>query len=117
VTRTRLELLQWYALLGGALAWATQQVGGYFVSTAGCGSVSVAIRPVQIGLAIGAGLLIIAAEASALVVYRATSSGAPPPSGRLHFFAEAALLGNLLFLVIVVLTGVGSVDHLPCAQS
>lgn len=117
MTHTRLEVLQWYALLAGALAWAVQHVAGYFVSTAGCGSVSIDMRPAQIVLAVGAGLVIVSAEAAAFVVYRGTSADAAPPSGRLHFFAQAALLGNVLFLIIVVLTGFGSIDHLPCAQS
>ncbi len=117
MTRVRLETLQWYALLGGALAWAVQHVAGFFVSTAGCGSVSIDMKPIQVSLAIGAAVVIAGAEAAALVVYRATSAGDPPPSARLHFFAQAALLGNVLFFLIVVLTGVGSVSHLPCAQS
>lgn len=117
MTRLRLEVLQWYGLLGGALAWATQQVVGYFVSTAGCGSAGVDTKVAQIALSASAGLMIVAAETAAFAVFRATSPEAPPPSGRLHFFAQAALLGNVLFLLVVVLTGVGSVDHLPCAQS
>ena len=117
MTRTRLEILQWYALLGGAIAWAAQHVAGYFVSTGGCGSATLHMRATQISLAVGAGLVIAGAEAAAYLVFRATAHDDAPPSGRLHFFAEAALLGNVLFLVIVVLTGVGSVYHLPCAQS
>ena len=62
----------------------------------------------------------LAAEAAALAVFRATqdvAEDAPGPLGRLRFFAEAALLGNVLFLVIVVLDCVGTVYHLPCRQS
>jgi hypothetical protein len=117
VTRLRLELLQWYALFGGALAWAAQHVVGYFVSTAGCGSVGVNMTVAQVLLAVGAGVLVLGAEAAAFTVFRATAPDAPPPAGRLHFFAQAALLGNVLFLVIVVLDGTGAITHLPCAQS
>jgi hypothetical protein len=117
VTRRRLELLQWYALLGGAVAWAAQHVAGYFVSTAACGSPAISSSVAQIVIASGAAVLVLAAEASAVVVFRATRPDDPAPGGRLHFFAEAALLGNLLFLVIVVLTGFSSVYQLPCAQS
>jgi hypothetical protein len=117
MTRLRLEVLQWFALFGGALAWATQHVVGYFVSTAGCGSVGGDMTIAQILLAVGAGLIVVGAEAAAFTVFRATAADAPPPSGRLHFFAQAALLGNVLFLLIVVLDGTGSVSHLPCASS
>ena len=41
----------------------------------------------------------------------------PGPAGRIHFFAQAALLGNVLFLVIVVLNVAGTVYQLPCRQS
>ncbi len=115
--RGRLELLQWYGLLGGALAWAAQHVGGYFVSEAGCGASHVSAEAPQIVLAACAAVAIAAAEAAAFVVFRATSLEDPPPGGRLHFFAMAALLGNVLFFVIVVLNSLGTVYHLPCAQS
>lgn len=117
MTRVRLELLQWYGLLGGALAWASQHVAGYFVSTAACGAPAISSTAPQIAIAVCAGLLVLAAEGAAFVVFRATGADDPAPGGRLHFFAEAALLGNVLFLIIVVLTGFSSVYHLPCAQS
>jgi hypothetical protein len=117
MTRIRLEALQWYALLGGALAWATQHVVGYFVSTAACNDAASHVSAVQVALAVGAALAIVSAEAAAVIVFRATSPDEPPPLGRLHFFAQAAILGNVLFLFIVVLSSVGTVVHLPCAQS
>jgi len=124
MTRTRLELLQWFALLAGPLAWATQHVVGIGISDAGC---SVAGRQwdlhvalLQIVVAVALGTVVVAAEGAAFVVFRATSDvgkDAPGPHGRLHFFAQAALLGNVLFLVIVVLNTVGTVYHLPCSQA
>ena len=121
MTRTRLELLQWYALLGGPLAWATQHVVGYFVSDGAC---SVAHIPApaafEVAIAVVAGAAVLAAEGAALLVFRETRGvpeDAPGPFGRLRFFAEAALLGNVLFFVIVVLDGVSTVYHLPCRLS
>lgn len=122
-SRMRLEILQWFALFGGALAWTTQHVVGYFASTAACSEAFVAnVHPVvwQIALACGAGIVVASAEVSAFVVYRATSDvdeNAPGPYGRLHFFATAALLGNVLFMVIVTFDAVGSVFNLPCTGS
>jgi hypothetical protein len=120
MTRLRLELLQWYALFGGALAWTAQHVAGYFVSDGACGPARVSAEPIQIALAVAAGVAVAAAEAAALLVFRATGEhgeNAPPPYGRLRFFAEAALVGNVLFFLVVVLDGVGTVTHLPCTQS
>jgi hypothetical protein len=121
MTRIRLELLQWYALLGGALAWTGEHVLGYFVSAAGC-STSVGHWHVSLvlweSLLTGAALAaVLAAEAAAFLVYRATAvvdDDAPGPDGRMHFFAQAALLGNVLFFMLVVLDGAGVLYHANC---
>lgn len=124
VPRRRLEVLQWFGLLGGALAWTVHHVVGFGISDAACGSAGerwgLPAAELQIGLAVAAGAVVLAAEAAALTVFRATqdvSENAPGPIGRLRFFAEAALLGNVLFLVIVVFDCVGTVYHLPCGPS
>ena len=120
MSRTRLEVLQWYALLGGALAWTAEHVLGFFVSDGGC-SGRVAHAALWGGVLTGFGVLaVVAAQAAAIVVYRATSGvghDAPGPEGRLRFFAVAALVGNVLFLMLVGLDGLGSLTHLPCVQS
>ena len=96
---------------------------GYFVSDANCGAAAshgVHALPVELALAIAAGVAVLAAEAAAFLVYRATADvdkDAPGPYGRLHFFALAALLGNVLFFVIVVFDGAGTIIHLPCSGS
>ena len=121
MTRVRLELLQWYALLGGALAWTFEHVCGYFVGVAGC-STSVGHWHVNLGLwesllAAVALAGVLAAEAAAVLVYRATAAvdkDAPGPDGRMHFFAQAALLGNVLFFMLVVLDSAGVLYHSNC---
>jgi hypothetical protein len=124
VTRTRLELLQWFALFAGPLAWATQHVVGYGISDAAC---HVAGRQwgldaslLQTVLAVLAGAVVVSAWVAAYVAFRETRTleeDAPGPYGRIRFFSEAALLGNVLFFVIVVLDGVSTVYHLPCRIS
>ena len=120
MSRRRLEVLQLYALLGGALAWTAEHVLGYFVSDGGC-SGRVAHAALWGGLLTGFGVLAVAAaQAAAVTVYRATNTvdhDAPGPEGRLRFFAVAALVGNVLFLMLVGLDGLGSLSHLPCAQA
>jgi predicted cobalt transporter CbtA len=124
MSRRRLEALQWYALFGGALAWTAEHVLGYFVSAGTC-SAQVAHWGINgrlwLALLVATGLTaVLAAQASAVVVFRQTSGvdhDAPGPEGRLHFFAVAALVGNVLFLVLVALDGLGSIYHLPCVQS
>jgi hypothetical protein len=124
MTHRRLELLQWFALFGGPLAWTIEHVVGYGISKAGCNVAGAqwGLDPnvLQTVLAVLVGVVVIAAWLAAAVVFRETGAvdpDAPGPLGRIHFFAEAALLGNVLFFVIVVLDGVGSVHDLPCRQS
>lgn len=124
MTRNRLELLQWFSLFAGPLAWATEHVVGYFISDAACNVAGARWQldtaPWQAVLAVLAGAVVVAAWLAAFVTFRETRTvdkDEPGPLGRIHFFAQAALLGNVLFLVIVVLDGVGSVHDLPCRQS
>jgi hypothetical protein len=124
MTRTRLELLQWFGLFGGALAWAVEHVVGYGVGDAACNVAGrqwgLPATTAQIVLGVAAGAVVLAAESAALLVFRATQQveeNAAGPAGRLHFFAEVSLLGNVLFFMIVLLDVVSTVYHLPCRQS
>jgi len=122
MSRRSLEIAQWFGVLAGGLAWAVQHVVGYGVTEAACGANGLAVRsdPWQIGLAAGAGAVVLAAEASAIVVYLATRGvdyAGDPPAGRLHFFALAAIVTNLLFLTVVVLDGTGALAGIGCRQS
>jgi hypothetical protein len=118
VTRRRLELLQWYALFAGPWAWATQHVLEFGWTNAHC-AVAVShwhVPAIWLNVLITTvcGGAVLAAEVAAFVVLRATSDVpefAPGPQGRLRFFAEAALLGNVLFLVIVALDATGAFYH------
>ena len=124
MTRIRLELLQWFGLFGGALAWATQQVVGYGISDSGCGIAGrqwgLPVTTLQVVVGAAAGAITISAWTAAFVAFRETRAvdeNAPGPAGRIHFFAQAALLGNVLFLVIIVLAVVSTVYQLPCRPS
>ena len=119
-----LEFLQWYGLLGAAIVWATQFVLAFGLTVARCGeggSFGLSLDAWEVVLMVVAALLAALAECAALVVFLETRSVAhdgPPPDGRRHFFASAALIGNLLFLTIILLSGIGIVAHNPaCHQS
>jgi hypothetical protein len=124
MTRTRLELLQWFSLFAGPLAWATEHVVGFGISDASChvagAQWGLDASVLETVLAVLVGIVVIAAWLAALVTFRETRTvdkDEPGPLGRIHFFAQAALLGNVLFFVIVVLDGVATVHDLPCRQS
>jgi hypothetical protein len=124
MTRRRLELLQWFSLFAGPLAWATEHVVGFWISDASCHVAGAQwdLDPaaLQTVLALLVGAVVVAAWLAAFVTFRETrmvDKDEPGPAGRIHFFAQAALLGNVLFFVIVVLDGVATVHDLPCSQS
>ena len=120
----RLELLQWFGLLGGALAWAAQLVLGFGFAQAACSparsSVEVGTAVPQVALTIGAAAVVVLAGLAALAVVVATSGlhyDGGPPDGRRRFFALGALAANVLFLAIVINTGLQATQHFPCRQS
>jgi hypothetical protein len=124
MTRTRLELLQWFSLFAGPLAWAIEHVVGFGISDASChvagAQWGLDASLLQTVLALLVGAVVVAAWLAAFVTFRETRTvdkDEPGPLGRIHFFAQAALLGNVLFFVIVVLDGVATVHDLPCRQS
>jgi hypothetical protein len=119
----RLELLQWYGLLGAAIAWTVQLVLGVGVTVARCGAggdFGLSVDTWETVLTVVAGAFALLGEAAAVAVFTATRSveyDGPPPDGRRHFFASAAVVGNVLFLMIILLTWIGLVTHSPCHQS
>ena len=118
------EFLQWFGLFGAALTWTVQLVVGFGVTIARCGPANavlgVDVKAWELAL-MGTGIaLALLAEAAALNILWQTRNvdyGGPPPEGRRHFFGLAASIGNVLFLVVIVLSGTGAVFHQPCTQS
>ena len=120
----RLEALQWFALFGGALAWPVQFVMGFGVGQAACSAGSrhwgIDGKAWQVALMTGAGVVTLLALVSALLVLRATRDteyDGTPPDGRRRFFAYAGVAANVLFLGIIVNTGLVALYHFPCHQS
>jgi hypothetical protein len=120
----RLSRLSWFGFFVAAFAWVAQHGIGQGVADARCsaGGSHWGISNVayQTGLMIGAGLLILAAEAAAIAVFRATSDASyesPPPVGRIRHVAIASMTANLIFLVIVLLDGIASIVDATCRNS
>jgi len=120
----RLEALQWFGLFGGAVAWTAQLVLGFGLAQAACSTggsrLGVGTTLPQLALTAGAGLVTVLAALAALAVAMATREGkydGPPPIGRRRFLALGALAANLLFLAIILNTGLLSVYQFPCRQS
>ncbi|HEX7084226.1 MAG TPA: hypothetical protein VF186_08950 [Gaiellaceae bacterium] len=124
MTIRRLGMLQWVGLLLGALVWAGQHVVGLGTTQAACsvGGAGWGIgndvwQATMLGIA---GLLVLGAEAASIAVLIGTRGTAydtdPPPPSRIRFFALAALVANLLFLMIMLLDGFASIFDVLCRQ-
>ncbi len=123
MTDARAEFLQWFGLLAAALTWTGQLVVGYGLTTARCGATrawGIDLHDWELALTAAAALLALTAEAAALTVLARTrgveDSGEPPVSRR-RFFAVAAALGNSLFLVAILLSGLGVLALSACRQA
>ena len=117
----RRELLQWYGLFGAALAWTGQHVVGFGIATADCANASrhwgldpTAWMIVCTALGLTFAALAEAAAISILLETRAVEYDGPPPDGRRHFFAFGAALGNVLFIMAIVLNAVGMLASDGC---
>ncbi|HJU36631.1 MAG TPA: hypothetical protein VJ716_04335 [Gaiellaceae bacterium] len=133
-TLGQLSVVQWVGVVVAPLAWTAQHVVGYGVGEARC-SVGglrwgIGYDTWQLAILAAAGLLILVSEAAAVAVFLATREtnygDGPPGDGRwggavpytrLHFFATAAMVANVLFLAAILMDGFASVFDSLCVQS
>jgi hypothetical protein len=115
------NILVWFGVLGGALAWAGQHVAGIALGWDRCnppGGRPVPFHALAVAIAVVGVAIAAAAELVALLIFRATrGTGNHPPVGRIHFLSVVALTVNPLALAIMVLSGVGSAVLSLCTQS
>jgi hypothetical protein len=132
-TLRQLSVLQWVGVVVAPLAWTGQHVVGYGVGQARCeagANWGIVYNTWQLAILVAAALLVIVSEAAAVTVFLATRDtnygdgpagdgrwGGAVPYSRLHFFATAAMVANVLFLTVIFLDGLGSVFSTLCAQS
>jgi hypothetical protein len=134
LTLRQLGVVQWIGVVVAPLAWTGQHVVGYGVGEARCSVAGVhwgvGYDTWQLGVLAAAGLLVVVSEAAAVAVFLATRDtnfgdgpsgagrwGGAVPYTRLHFFATAAMVANVLFLTVILMDGIASVFSTLCAQS
>jgi hypothetical protein len=120
----RLSLLQWLGFLVGGPIWFAEFLAGIGASQAVCNPASgrwgIPHDAVQLGLMLFAAVCVLVALAASAFVFRATQEVEEqdaPPVGRIHFFAAASLGGNVVFLMIILLTGIGTIVDRTCHQA
>jgi hypothetical protein len=132
-TLRQLAFVQWIGVVVAPLAWTGQHVVGYGVGQARCtagANWGIGFDTWQLSILAAAGLLVLISEAAAVTVFLATREanyGDGPagdgrwdgavPYTRLHFFATAAMVANVLFLTVILLDGLGAVADALCVQS
>ena len=130
----RLGIVQWIGVVVAPLVWTAQHVVGYGVGQARCSVAGmrwgIGFDTWELAILAAAGLLVVISEAAAVTVFLATREtnygdgppgdgrwGGAVPYSRLHFFATAAMVANVLFLAVIFLDGLGSVFDSLCVQS
>jgi hypothetical protein len=120
----RLSQLQWFAFLAGGIVWFAEFLAGTGASQARCnpgsGRWGLPHDAIELGLMLFGVLVVGSALAASAIVFRQTQGvddQDPPPDGRVHFFAAASLVGNVIFLVIILLTGIATIVNPTCHQA
>jgi hypothetical protein len=133
-TLRQLSIVQWTGTIGGPLVWYSQHLFGYGVGQAICSSGGlhwgVDFDVYQLTAGCIAGLLEVVGWACAVFVFLHTRGAdwgdGPPeegrwkaeePYGRLHFFAAAGMVANVLFLTMILLDATAAVTTVLCRQS
>ncbi|SIR51375.1 hypothetical protein [Micromonospora avicenniae] len=126
--RTRLAggLLLWYAVLGGALAWAIHLMLAWGIDELTCASGSDRIGAVPLRVVVALAVVVpalatVGALLAAALAWRRTahtrSDGiAEGTLGRTRLLAALGLWANLLFLAIILLGGVALLVFPPCQR-
>lgn len=133
LTLRQLGILQWFGAIASPVAWYSQHLFGYGTGLAVCHAGSgwgVNFDVYQLTAMSVAGLFEVLSWVCAFVVFRHTRGAdygdGPPedkrwgtelPYGRLHFFAAAGMVANVLFLTVLLLDGTASVVDTFCRQS
>jgi hypothetical protein len=124
MTIRRLSRLQWVGFLVGGPIWFAEFLAGIGASQAVCNPASgrwgIPHDAVQIGLMAFAAVCVLVALGASAIVFRETydvEEQDAPPTGRVHFFAAASIGGNVIFLMIILLTGIGTIVDRTCHQA
>jgi hypothetical protein len=113
------RLLPWAGLLAAPLAWAFYLVAGYGLEEVDCsrGSMHWGLdgRAWEAAVTIVAASVALAGLAAAAWTRRRAERGSDP-RGRLGFLSTWGLLGSPLFLLVIVVGGIGVLTLDPCAR-
>jgi hypothetical protein len=116
------EVLQWFGLLGAPIVWGAHIVFGAGATEAYCdpARLGVDLTTYEAVLTVAALAFALVAEACAVALFVGTRHvhyTDPPPEGRRNLFVFGASLGNVLFIVGILVAGIGTLAFEGCRQS
>lgn len=116
------EVLQWFGLLAAPIVWGVHIVFGAGATEAHCdpARLGIDLETYQTVLAVTGLALALVAEACAVALFVGTRHvhyTDPPPEGRRNLFVFGASLGNVLFIVGILVAGIGTLAFEGCRQS
>jgi hypothetical protein len=109
-TSRHVSALQWYAVAGPPLAWASQLALGYFYTEAACRPSDLRlpgnIHAPEAVLTVAMAAVAAGAWACSLVLRRGTSRGElSDPVGRVRFISDVGLVVGAIFFALIIYTG------------
>jgi hypothetical protein len=120
VRANNVRSLAWFGVLMPPLAWATQLVVGYSITEAGCGRPGsnlwgAGLEPLAAGVVLGCGGLALLGGLAAIVSWRSsTTEEAIDNRGVVRFMASAGMIGSLIFLFAICLSGIALIPLSAC---
>ena len=126
------NLLVWFGVVGGGLAWAVQFVANLAFGWARCNPPvtrwALPVHGWEIALSAGALVIGLASLGTAILILVRTKGGGvlqqglrgegpAPPIGRINFLAVVGIVVNFLAIAIIVITGIGAPMLQVCKQS
>ena len=120
----RLSQLQWFGILVGGPVWFAEYLAATGESQAACNPASgrwgLPHDTIELVLMIVGALAVLASLLASAFVFRETydvEEQDAAPLGRIHFFSAAAIAGNLIFLIIILETGIATIVNGLCHQA
>lgn len=112
----------WFAVLGAPGAYAVQLGLGYWLAEAACsptgGEWGIPLAAwAAVVTALSAAIAVAAGLTSVWLYRRHGDRHDPPPPGRVAFLAAVGMTLSVLFLALILMSGVGAVTFRVCNQS
>lgn len=114
--------LLWFGVLGAPAAWTAQHIAGFALTEARCQEVGrvwdIPMDTWTIAVTAPAAVIAALAAAASVVTWRATrDAGHEPPPSRIHFMSVMGMTLAPLFLLIILMSGLGAIFLPECVQS